>query len=124
MIPEDYHRDIQNMDVSIYRRPSVWGPPLWIFLHTIAMVYPSNPTQNDKRWYLRFFNTLPHILPCSLCRTHLESYIKNNPVVLTSRVDLVQYVFDLHNHVNTQYKKKKAISFPTAFKKHRALCKK
>lgn len=122
MIPEDYYRDIQNMDVSVYRRPSVWGPPLWMFLHTIALVYPPNPTQDDKKWYLRFFNTLPHVLPCSTCRSHLESYIRENPVILISRAHLVQYVFDLHNHVNTEYKKKRALNFQTAFRKYRASC--
>ena len=28
---------------------SVWGPPLWHFLHTMSFNYPTNPTEKEKK---------------------------------------------------------------------------
>ena len=35
--------------------PKVWGPNAWIFLHSITMNYPKNPTNEDKEKYRTFF---------------------------------------------------------------------
>ena len=32
----------------------IWGPHAWIFLHSITMAYPENPTDNDKK-YMKIF---------------------------------------------------------------------
>ena len=29
---------------------SVWGPPMWHFLHTMSFNYPVNPTAEDKKY--------------------------------------------------------------------------
>ena len=54
--------------------PKIWGPSAWLFLHTVTFNYPNNPTEEDKRNYLTFFNSLKHIIPCPLCKEH---YIEN-----------------------------------------------
>ena len=28
--------------------PEIWGPPAWMFLHSISLAYPKNPTDVDK----------------------------------------------------------------------------
>ena len=30
---------------------SIWGPPLWHFLHTMSFNYPVNPSSEDKKYY-------------------------------------------------------------------------
>ena len=35
--------------------PKIWGPPGWLFLHTITFNYPTNPTEEDKKYYKNFF---------------------------------------------------------------------
>ena len=32
--------------------PEIWGPGAWLFLHTITLNYPTNPTFEDKENYL------------------------------------------------------------------------
>ena len=38
--------------------PEVWGPGAWLFLHTISLNYPTNPTYEDKENYKTFFTSL------------------------------------------------------------------
>ena len=38
--------------------PNIWGPSAWIFLHTITLQYPEKPTDDDKKKYYVFFNSL------------------------------------------------------------------
>ena len=35
--------------------PEIWGPSTWIFLHTITLNYPNNPTIYDKQNYKNFY---------------------------------------------------------------------
>lgn len=44
---------------------SIWGPPLWHFLHTISVNYPINPTLKDKKIIIIFFiifNMFYHVI--------------------------------------------------------------
>ena len=36
-------------------RTKVWGPPAWVFLHTVAHNYPLKPTRQDRKNYKNFF---------------------------------------------------------------------
>ena len=49
-------------------RTKVWGPPAWIFLHTVAHNYPLKPTRQDRKNYKNFFKSIGYILPCKYCR--------------------------------------------------------
>ena len=35
--------------------PKIWGPGGWLFLHSITLNYPENPTENDKMYHKNFF---------------------------------------------------------------------
>ena len=82
--------------------PKIWGPSAWLFLHTVTFNYPNNPTEEDKRNYLTFFNSLKHIIPCPLCKEHYIENLKNIPINLDSKDKLIEWLFDVHNSVNKQ----------------------
>jgi hypothetical protein len=42
---------------------SVWGPPMWHYLHTMSFNYPVNPTPEDKKHYRDFVLNLRYVLP-------------------------------------------------------------
>jgi hypothetical protein len=42
---------------------SVWGPPMWHFLHTMSFNYPVSPTAEDKKNYSDFIYNLRYVLP-------------------------------------------------------------
>ena len=55
--------------------PNIWGPSAWTFLHTIALQYPELPTDDDKKQYYIFFNSLKDVLPCPNCRMHYSEHL-------------------------------------------------
>ncbi len=82
--------------------PKFWGPHGWIFLHSVTMNYPKNPTYEDKQMYLDFFRSLTKVLPCEKCAHHYSENITENPVeaALDSRDSLVRWLILIHNEVN------------------------
>ena len=48
---------------------SVWGPPLWHFLHTTSFNYPIKPTKADKIHYKNF---------------HHRKFLINNRILIKS----------------------------------------
>jgi hypothetical protein len=82
--------------------PTIWGPKLWFFIHTIALNFPENPTFEQKKYYESFFENLKYIIPCDKCRLHYTQRQNINPVskYLTDPNALFKYTIDLHNEVN------------------------
>jgi hypothetical protein len=63
----------------------VWGPAIWMTIHSAAATY----TPDKKLAFKQFIYSLPGILPCAECREHIsnnlarvlplrEEYLKNN----------------------------------------------
>ena len=51
---------------------TVWGPPMWHYLHTMSFNYPIEPTVDDKNNYRNFILSLQNVLPCKYCRMNLK----------------------------------------------------
>jgi hypothetical protein len=93
---------------------TVWGPPMWHYLHTMSFNYPVNPTASDKRNYRSFIIGLQHVLPCKYCRTNLKTNFKNHPLRachLANREAFSKYVYELHEIVNELLGKKSGLSY-------------
>ena len=93
---------------------SVWGPPMWHFLHTMSFNYPVNPTAEDKKNYSNFIYNLRYVLPCKYCRMNLTSNLKANPLLdchLKSREAFSKFVYRLHEIVNKRLGKKSGLSY-------------
>jgi hypothetical protein len=88
--------------------PTVWGPNLWVVIHTLALNYPNNPSYEQKRIHEDFFNNLVFLIPCDKCRIHYRQHINNNPVVnhLKNSDTLFRYTIEIHNEVNKTLNKK------------------
>ena len=83
--------------------PEVWGPPFWFALHSITFNYPINPNIESKERIRNFFNSLEYILPCQICKVHYSQHIRKHPIEtkLSNRKDLVYWLIDIHNMVNS-----------------------
>lgn len=93
---------------------SVWGPPMWHFLHTMSFNYPVNPTAEDKKNYSDFIYNLRYVLPCKYCRMNLTSNLKANPLLdchLKSRETFSKFIYRLHEIVNKRLGKKSGLSY-------------
>lgn len=83
----------------------IWGPPMWILLHSICYAYPISVTEKKKQQTLEFFELFGKILPCIYCRESYAKFIKEGISQLTmqsveSRRNLTIWAFSLHESVN------------------------
>ncbi len=83
----------------------IWGPHMWIALHSITFGYPIKPTEQEKKNYKIFFEYLKYVLPCIWCRKSYSEFILENDTKLTdkdfeSRETLTRWLWRLHNRVN------------------------
>lgn len=87
--------------------PEIWGKHAWIFLHSITMTYPENPSNEDKKTYKNFFESLDKVLPCIICRINYRKHINNVPIdnFLHSRRSIVEWLINIHNQTNTMLNK-------------------
>jgi len=87
--------------------PEIWGPKAWLFLHSITLAYPNNPTETDKNNYKTFFNMLQHVLPCQKCSHNFKNNLKNNSIDnnLDSKKSLVKWLISIHNSINIENNK-------------------
>ena len=86
--------------------PDVWGPHAWIFLHSVSLQYPSQPSQIEKTKHREWLTNLKYVIPCQKCRNHYSDYISRNPPNLNSKKEFVDWVWNLHNDVNSRSNKK------------------
>jgi FAD-linked sulfhydryl oxidase len=106
----------------------VWGPSLWLVLHTISMNYPCQPTAKQRTAYKKFFDSLQHVLPCGKCRDNLCNNLRctnYGPHVFNNRETLSHWVYTLHACVNKMLGKQTELSYDTlrhTFENFRARC--
>ena len=84
--------------------PDVWGPMFWATFHIDSLGYSDEPTYSEKRAAKEFFNAVPFVLPCAVCRDHFTEVLKGLPVEtwLDNRKSLTEWVWMVHNRVNAR----------------------
>lgn len=86
--------------------PEIWGSSGWRFIHSVALAYPIEPTEEDKENYKKFFESIPKVLPCSICGEHFQEKLDTMPLILDTKKDLWEWTVDAHNQVNKENGKK------------------
>lgn len=83
---------------------SLWGPPCWAMMHTLATRVKEEEFENVKEnlWFI--INEICNNLPCPECRQHAMSLMKraNKFNILKTKNNLEVFLFDFHNLVNKQ----------------------
>ena len=93
---------------------SVWGPPMWHYLHTMSFNYPVHPTSQDKKHYKNFIYNLRYVLPCKYCRINLSNNFKKKPLLMChmkSRATFSRYIYELHELVNKMLGKNSKLTY-------------
>jgi hypothetical protein len=93
---------------------TVWGPSIWLFLHTMSFNYPNDPTKENKKHYRDFILNLEYTLPCKYCRINLKKNFKKLPLkmeFMKNRYTFSKYIYDLHEHINTMLNKTSGLSY-------------
>ena len=107
----------------------IWGPSMWITLHSITFGYPIEPTPEKKEEYKNFFECVGNVIPCKYCRESYKKFIKESDTnledFLDSRDSLAKWLYLIHNKVNDKLGVKYDITFDDVKKKYdsfRAQC--
>ncbi len=93
---------------------TVWGAPMWHYLHTMSFNYPVKPTLEEKRNYRNFVLNLKNVLPCKYCRQNLKLNFAKMPLTMShmsSRDTFSRYIYDLHELVNRMLNKESGLSY-------------
>jgi hypothetical protein len=77
---------------------TVWGPPWWKVLHTLAEFSDNSPLWFD------ILNSLETHIPCPVCKTHFIEYRQQNPAPADHQ-GIVDWFYILHNIVNARLNK-------------------
>jgi hypothetical protein len=67
-----------------------------------ALSAPDDLDPEKAQAYVKFFESLPDILPCAMCGRHLKENLETMPVDTS---DLFRWTVDIHNLVNDQINK-------------------
>ena len=97
--------------------PEVWGPHAWVFLHSVALGYPDNPTEAISNAYFDFFQNVGKVLPCGTCREHYMRDFGNGNTLrdaLFNNEALFRWTVDAHNRVNLSTGKR-SVSYSEAY---------
>lgn len=94
--------------------PKRWGRDGWRFIHYVALTYPTKPTDDDRKNYIKFFESLQDVLPCGICAAHFREHMKQYPIKMGSNTELFNWTVDIHNVVNKQ-NGKKILTYDEAF---------
>ena len=110
--------------------PKIWGPHMWVSLHSITFNYPSEPTKDDRERYKNFFELIGYVLPCSYCAESYRKFISEGETKLTNKVldnrkTLAEWLYKVHEAVNNKLDMDYGITFEDVkmrYESYRAAC--
>jgi len=92
---------------------TVWGPPLWHFLHLMSFNYPVKPNKKQKSDYKRFICDLRNILPCKTCRDNFIKHLEKHPIddAMKNRNTFSRYIYCMHEKINKYLGKESGLTY-------------
>jgi hypothetical protein len=114
---------LDNNNAIVNMSTKIWGPPMWISLHTISFSYPINPTDDDKKKYRKFFILVGDMLPCILCKNSYRQFISSGETkldcnVMKNKDTLTKWLYHLHNKVNLKLGVDYGVTYDDVCKKY------
>ena len=88
---------------------AIWGPLGWMTLHSVATIYPPEPTPEEQILMRSWLDMFRDTITCPSCRDHfskmLEAYRQLFPNMLASRQNFALFTFRAHNAVKRRINK-------------------
>lgn len=81
---------------------------LWHIFHSFSVMYPDNPTEEEKIRTKNFIHKITTHLSilCSSCSKKKDTFIENYDidVAVSSKINMIQFFCDYHKEVNIKYR--------------------
>tara|TARA_Y100000816_G_scaffold292505_1_gene288159 strand:+ start:4507 stop:4953 length:447 start_codon:yes stop_codon:yes gene_type:complete len=84
----------------------VWGPITWELLHAISYKINESYFLDNKKAVLMIILNILISLPCPECSDHSIQIYKLNFKKIVNKKTFIEFIFLLHNAVNTKLKKR------------------
>jgi hypothetical protein len=103
---------------------NIWGPQLWLFLHTITekigTVQLIRLPQEEHRLWIGLLSSLKLGLPCPLCKKHYTEYFNKHPIYHITVQEIRNWLYSLHSDVNTRLGKPNIVieQLPSLYSNH------
>lgn len=83
-----------------------WGPPTWIFIHTLAAKIKDDAYPTIRSQLIQIIVSICHNLPCPECTEHAKQFWSNTVKInsITTKEILINTLFTFHNMVNKRKK--------------------
>jgi hypothetical protein len=92
----------------------IWGPRLWLILHSAAERIGGNQLkrlpQEESRIWSNLLSSLRYSLPCPQCKKHYTSYYGSVPLNTFNREFIRNWLYVLHCQVNDRTEKPNTVS--------------
>ena len=86
--------------------PSIWGPPIWTLLHTLAAKINENNFDKIISPLFGFIKRICAFLPCPECSMHASQFLSKVSLdKISNKNDFKSMFFVFHNMVNAKNKK-------------------
>lgn len=114
-----------NNDNDPNMNTKIWGPAMWISMHSISFCYPMNPSAKDKENYKNFFELIGELLPCIFCKKSYKKLIstgitKLDDNALQNRTTLTKWLYYVHEAVNEKLGVNYGVSYDDVVKRYEA----
>lgn len=87
----------------------IWGPLGWMTLHSISVIYPNNPSEDEKQILQTFLKEFANSISCIYCKQHFTAYLNKYsyiyPDYLDNKRNLFLFIVRAHNDVNNRLDK-------------------
>ncbi len=92
----------------------IWGPHLWIILHSATERIGTSqlkrlPSEESRIW-TNLLSILRYSLPCPLCKKHYADYFTHTTINTFNRDTIRSWLYTLHNQVNNRTEKTNIIT--------------
>ena len=85
--------------------PSSWGPPTWIFMHTLAAKVKESSFSSVGQGLINVIVQICNNLPCPECAQHAKEFWRKVKIAnISTKSDLINLLFVFHNLVNKRKK--------------------
>ena len=86
---------------SYIMSPSTWGPPTWLFMHTLAEKIKDSSFPIIGSQLIFILIQISNNLPCPECTVHAKQFwSKVKTANIATKTDLINLLFVFHNMVN------------------------
>jgi len=86
---------------SYIMSPSTWGPPTWLFIHTLAEKIKDTSFPVIGPQLILILIQICNNLPCPECALHAKHFwAKVKTANIRNKIDLINLLFVFHNMVN------------------------